>query len=249
MNMGTMIHLDHDGPFDAYLAPAPDGVPLKGALVVIEEIWGLADHIKDVADRFAAQGYVVLSPDLIGRAGIDAELGEELQRLRFSSNEKERTDVQPRMRDAMAPLHAPGFAAWAVPALVASVDYLAEQPGVDGRIGVIGFCFGGSYSFALAAADTRVTVAVPFYGQPPETAEIGNITAAVLAFYGQQDERLMTNLPAVTESMKTAGVDFTAVVYDDAGHAFFNDTNPHTYNEADANDAWKRSLAFLDEHL
>jgi len=244
-----MIQLDHDGPFDAYLAPAPDGVPLKGALIVIEEIWGLTDHIKSVADRFAAQGYIVLSPDLIGHAGISAHLGVELQQLMFSSDEKVRSEAQPRMRDAMAPVHAPEFAAWAVPALVASVDYLAQQPGVDGRIGAVGFCFGGSYAFALAAADTRVTVAVPFYGQPPETADLGNITAPVLAFYGEKDERLISSLSSVTENMKAAGVDFTAKVYDDAGHAFFNDTNPHTYNEADAADAWKLSLSFLDEHI
>jgi carboxymethylenebutenolidase len=244
-----MIQLDSDGPFDAYLAPAAEGVPFKGALIVLEEIWGLNDHVKDVADRFAAQGYLVLSPDLIGHAGIDAHLGEELQKLMFSDDQKARSEAQPRMRDAMAPVHAPEFAAWAVPALIKSVDYLAEQPGVDGHIGVLGYCFGGSYSFALAAADSRVRVAIPYYGQPPETADLQNITAPILAFYGQEDERLITGLPKVTEAMKAAGVDFTAKVYDDAGHAFFNDTNPHTYRKEDADDAWKRTLAFLDEHI
>jgi carboxymethylenebutenolidase len=244
-----MIQLDSDGPFDAYLAPAAEGVPFKGALIVLEEIWGLNDHVKDVADRFAAQGYLVLSPDLIGHAGIDAHLGEELQKLMFSDDQKARSEAQPRMRDAMAPVHAPEFAAWAVPALIKSVDYLAEQPGVDGHIGVLGYCFGGSYSFALAAADSRVRVAIPYYGQPPETADLQKITAPILAFYGQEDERLITGLPKVTEAMEAAGVDFTAKVYDDAGHAFFNDTNPHTYRKEDADDAWKRTLAFLDEHI
>jgi carboxymethylenebutenolidase len=247
--MGKMIQLDSDGPFDAYLAPAAEGVPFKGALIVIEEIWGLTDHIKDVADRYAAQGYLVLSPDLIGHTGFDAHLGTELQQLMFSSDEKARAEAQPRMREAMAPVHAPEFAAWAVPALVASVDYLDEQPGVDGRIGVIGYCFGGSYAFALAAADSRVRAALPYYGQPPETAELENINAPILAFYGQTDERLITNLPQVTEAMEKAGVDFTAKVYEDTGHAFFNDTNPHTYNAADAADAWQLSLAFLDKHI
>jgi carboxymethylenebutenolidase len=167
----------------------------------------------------------------------------------FSDDQKARSEAQPRMRDAMAPVHAPEFAAWAVPALIKSVDYLAEQPGVDGHIGVLGYCFGGSYSFALAAADSRVRVAIPYYGQPPETADLQNITAPILAFYGQEDERLITGLPKVTEAMKAAGVDFTAKVYDDAGHAFFNDTNPHTYRKEDADDAWKRTLAFLDEHI
>lgn len=247
--MGKMIQLDSDGPFDAYLAPAAEGVPFRGALIVIEEIWGLTDHIKDVADRFAAQGYLVLSPDLIGHAGIDAHLGAELQSLMFSSDEKERSEAQPRMRDAMAPVHAPEFAAWAVPALVASVDYLAAEPGVDGRIGVVGYCFGGSYAFALAAADERIRAAAPYYGQPPATADLSRIKVPVLAFYGANDTRLMDGLPTVTDGMAQAGVDFTAKVYDDTGHAFFNDTNPHTYNAEDAADAWTRTLAFFEANL
>jgi carboxymethylenebutenolidase len=244
-----MMQLDNDGPFDVYLAPAARDVPFKGALIVIEEIWGLVDHIKDVADRFAAQGYLVLAPDLLSRAGITPQLGTELQQVMSSDDERVRTEGQPKLRAAFAPAHAPEFAAWAVPALKACVDYLETQPGVDGRIAVAGFCFGGTYSFALAAADPRVRAAVPYYGQPPETSDLGAVQAPILAFYGERDERLIRSLPDVTRAMAEAGVGFTAKVYPGTGHAFFNDTNAHAYNADAATDAWQRTLAFLDTHL
>jgi carboxymethylenebutenolidase len=143
----------------------------------------------------------------------------------------------------------PEFGAWAIAALGASVDYLADQPGVDGRIAVTGFCFGGSYSFALAAADRRIRAAVPFYGSPPQITSVSTIACPVLAFYGETDARLMDSLPEVTAAMQSAGVDFTAKVYGNAGHAFFNDTNPFMYRPDAAADSWRRTLAFLDTAL
>jgi carboxymethylenebutenolidase len=244
-----MIQLDYDGGLDAYVARPPaavnNGAP-KGGLIVIHEIWGLVDHIKDVADRFAAEGYLVIAPDLLSKVGITPQLGIELLEIRFSPDEKVRSEGQPKLRDAFSVMRAPEYAAWAVPALQKCVDYLEEQPGTDGGIAVTGFCFGGSYSFALAAADSRIAAAVPFYGQPPESSEVKNIACPVLAFYGETDESLIETLPAVTAAMTDAGVDFTSKVYDGTGHAFFNDTNPHTYNAEIASDAWERSLAFLD---
>ena len=129
------------------------------------------------------------------------------------------------------------------------VDYLQTQPGVDGRIAVTGFCFGGSYSFALAAADPRIRAAVPFYGSPPDSANVSAITGPVLAFYGDLDENLMASLPTVTRAMTDAGVDFQPTVYSGARHAFFNDTNSMTYTADAAADAWQRTLAFLEQQL
>jgi carboxymethylenebutenolidase len=245
--MGRMIELESAGAFPAYVAE-PQG-EVRGGLVVIHEIWGLVDHIKDVADRFAAEGYLVVAPDLLSRAGIDAHLGLELQTIMFSPDERVRSEGQPRLREAMSAIHAPEFAAWAVPALGKAVDLLAGQPGVEGRIGVVGFCFGGTYSFALATADDRIRAAVPFYGSPPATADLARITGPVLAFYGERDERLMASLPQVTQGMRDAGADFRPHVYPNVGHAFFNDTNPRTYDEGTAEDAWRRTLAFLAESL
>jgi carboxymethylenebutenolidase len=239
-----MIELDSAA---AYVA-RPKG-DVKGGLVVIHEIWGLVDHIKVVADRFAAEGYVVVAPDILSSTGVTPAVGLELEALVFSADEQTRTEAQPKLRERLAPSNDPEYAVWAVAALRSAVDYLDAQPGVDRRIGVTGFCFGGSYSFALAAADPRVRAAVPFYGYPPESTSIETIGCPVLALYGDTDERLMKTLPQLTASMADAGVRFTAQTYVNAGHAFFNDTNRLTYNPDVAADAFARTLAFLHTNL
>jgi len=247
--MGRMITLEADGPFDAYVATPEGAQPPKGGLVVIHEIWGLVDHIKAVADRFAREDYVVIAPDLLSRVGVRPQLGQQLQEIMFSPDERVRSEGQPRLREATAPAQAPEFGAWAVTALKAAVDWLEETPGVGNQVAVTGFCFGGTYSFALAAEDPRIRAAVPFYGAPPLVTETDKITAPILAFYGDRDERLMTSLPEVQQRMRDGGIDFTSHVYAGAGHAFFNDSNPHTYVEAAAADAWVRTLGFLDSAI
>src|SRR3954464_13476124 len=182
--MGTMISFpEHD--LAAYRAD-PAGEP-HGAVIVIQEIWGLVDHVKDVTDRVAALGYVAVAPDLLGHVGLTPEVGERLCGLMFSSSEENRLAAQPEMREATTPARQPEFAAWAVPALRAVVDLLVDEPGLDGRGGVVGFCFGGASAFAPAAADTRLRAAVPFYGSFPEHADPATIDCPVLAFYGEDD--------------------------------------------------------------
>ena len=225
----------------------PQGKPI-GALIVIHEIWGLVDHIKNVADRYAAEGYLVFAPDLLSDAGVTPEIGLELFEMMNDPDEQRRTVNQPRLREGFAASRAPEFAAGAIAKLTAVVDALEKEDGVDGRIGVLGFCFGGSYSFSLAEADPRVKAAVPFYGSA-EPGEVPTIHCPVLAFYGDQDARLIDGLPAITKAMTDAGVDFEAKVYADAGHAFFNDTNPRTFDPDAAGDAWGRSLEFLRAKL
>jgi carboxymethylenebutenolidase len=244
--MGQLIGLD-EGELSAYVAEPPETV--RGGLVVIHEIWGLVDHIKDVADRLAQQGYVAVAPDLLSGIGISPEIGQELHRIRAVGSAEEQTKFQPMLREKLAPMQSPEFAQSAISALRRTVDYLTGWAHVDDRIGVLGFCFGGSYSFALAAADPRIHVAVPFYGKPPRLADVGKIGCPVLAFYGERDTRLTDNLPQVSKAILEAGVDFTWVVYPGVGHAFFNETNPHTYDSGVATDAWTRTLAFLDRSL
>ncbi len=245
-SVGERSTLDGDD-FETYVAE-PAGGP-RGGLVLIHEIWGLVEHITDVADRLAGEGYLVLAPDILSRAGITPQVGAELLRLRTSADREEQARLQPLMRERMAPAQDPAYASWAVAALRGTVDHLAASDGVGDRIGVLGFCFGGSYSFALAAADRRIRVAIPFYGSPPDEATVAEIRCPVLAFYGDRDERLISGLPAVRERLAAAGVDFTAQVYPGVGHAFFNDTNPHTYDAGTAADAWARTLALLESEL
>jgi carboxymethylenebutenolidase len=248
--MSIMVPMHHSYPLgdNRVVTLDPTGAP-RGAVVVIQEIWGLADHIKDVADRVAAQGYVAVAPDLLGHVGLTPEVGARLFELMFSASEEDRLAAQPQMRAATTPARQPEFAAWAVPALRAVVDSLVDEPGVDGRVGVVGFCFGGTYAFALAAADPRLRAAVPYYGSFPEQADPASIACPVLAFYGEDDHGITDGVPELEARLEQAGVDFTARVYHGVGHAFFNDTSPSKYNAEVAADAWDRTLAFLDEHL
>jgi carboxymethylenebutenolidase len=241
--MGEMVRI---ADVDVYRAE-PVGA-LRGGLILLEEIWGLVPHIKAVADRFAGEGYLVLAPELLGDV-LGAENGQELMEARNDPDEARRTAVQPKLRELFSGMQDPAFAAGAVAKLTTLVDALEVEPGVDGRIAVLGFCFGGTYSFALAAADPRVRAAVPFYGSAPGAEDVARIACPVLALYGQHDERLIEALPAVERAFADAGRELQTHVYPDSGHAFFNDTNPHAYNAADADDAWRRATAFLAAHL
>lgn len=226
----------------------PEGTPRAG-IILIHEIWGLVGHIRDVADRFAAEGYLVLAPDVLSVAGTTPDVGEELQAVMADPDQSRRDAAQPRLREALAPLNSPEFAATTIASLRTAVDALEAELGQNAKIAVVGFCFGGTYSFQLAAADSRVQAAVPFYGRAPEVSDIPKISCPVLAIYGQHDPALIDNLPAVREAMRSAGVDFTDQVYPDAAHAFFNDQNPIRYRADDAADAWRRALNFLQEHV
>ncbi len=226
----------------------PAGEP-RGAVIVIHEIWGLVDQIKRIADRWAAEGYLAVAPDILSHGGVTPEVGLELQQAIASPDEAVRTAMQPKLREKLAPVREPGYAAWAVGQLKALVDGLVDEGGDDARIAVTGYCFGGTYSFALAADDDRVLVAAPFYGTAPEPAKIADIRCPVLAFYGEIDPPLMERLPEVREEMAKAGIDFTDVVYPGAHHGFFNETNSRTYDVEAAEDAWAKVTAFVDEHV
>ena len=215
--------------------------------MLIHEIWGLVPHIRDVADRYAAEGYLVLAPDLLSDAGITPEVGAELAALRDEPDEAKRLAGQALLREKLTLAHEPAFATEAVTKLRLVVDALESEPGIRGRIAVTGFCFGGTYSFALAAAEPRVRAAVPFYGMAPD--DVSRIACPVLALYGEDDPRIMASLPRTREKMADAGVAFSEKVYAGARHAFFNDTNPTSYDPVAAADAWTRTLAFLARHL
>lgn len=243
--MGTMITIQSSSPLSVYRAD-PSG-PIKGAVLVIHEVWGLVDHTKAVADRLAAEGFLAIAPDLLSDDVDTAALGE-LQHGLFDP--ARRNEIQPKLRELMTPLHDPEFGRKALGHLLACVEYCEDLPEVRGKIGVMGFCFGGTYAIALASQERRICVAIPFYGQADQSVEeLADIRCPVLAFYGEQDERLITLLPALTETMETAGVDFTSIVYPNCGHAFFNDTNPFAYNQAAAEDAWRRSLELLNTRM
>lgn len=241
-----MISLDYRGTELAAYEARPEGAmnEIKGGIIVIHEVWGLNDHTRDIADRFAAEGYIVVAPDLLSETDI-AKYADTLQLDMF--NPEKRNEAQPKVRALMAPMNAPGFGEKTLGRIRACFDYLYDLPEVRQRVAVTGFCFGGSYSFALATSEPRLKAAVPFYGHADvsDPAKLAGIQCPILAFYGENDANLMGTLPGVKAAMAKAGVDFTAEVYPDAGHAFFNDTNPFAYNEDAARDAWQKTLDFL----
>ena len=224
----------------------PAGTP-RGALILIHEIWGLVDHIKAVADRYATEGFLVIAPDLLSVQGITPLVGQELISLMTEPDEEKRLANQTRLREGMAPARAPGYAEVAIDMLKRVVDGLEEEG--FSRIAVLGFCFGGTYSYALAAEDPRVCAAVPFYGTAPTDDKIPHITCPVLAFYGEIDPPIMDDFPRVVPAMEKASVDFEYVIYPGVQHAFFNDENKLRYDASAAADAWERSTAFLHAHL
>ena len=238
-----MIELTANGEqFSAYRADPPGAA--RGALIVIHEIWGLVDHIKDVADRFAAEGYVAVAPDLMGAAGLDAVLVAALGK--DMADPAKRTAAQPKIREAMAPMQSPRAGARIQAAVAQVFDYLQGTPEGSGRTAVAGFCFGGTYSFALAVSEPRLVAAVPFYGHTDAgVEELSRINCPVLAFYGEEDQRLADGLPDLATRMKEAGVDFSYTLFPATGHAFFNDSNPIAYRPDPARIAWQKTLDFL----
>ncbi len=205
-----------------YLArPAkPNG---KG-VVVLQEWWGLVPHIKSVADRFAAEGYTALAPDLYrGKSTTSPdEAGRMLMALDIANAEKD---------------------------LRGAITALAEQGGVKGKVGVVGFCMGGQ--LALLAATTsadRVGAAVDFYGIHPNVKpDFSKLGAPVLGLFGGKDASVK---PAgLIEAIRAAGKSIEHHTYPDAGHAFFNDARPEVYDKAAADDAWRRTLEFFSASL
>ncbi|MGV0111562.1 dienelactone hydrolase family protein [Arthrobacter sp. CP30] len=247
--MSTLQDIDTpSGTVSAYVV-RPEG-PVRGGLVLVHEVWGLVGHTRDVADRFAREGYVVVAPDLLADQGITEEKTLGLGEALAGPDDEARNEVQPTLRALLAPLGSPEFGALTTERVRACFSHLFDDADVAGRVGVIGFCFGGTYSFSLAVHEPRLLASVPFYGHATFTAEeLGRIEAPVLAFYGQDDDGLLQELPALEAAMQHAGVDFTAVVYPAAGHAFFNDSNRFAYRAAPAEDAWQRTLEFLARHV
>jgi carboxymethylenebutenolidase len=240
--MGEMIQVEADRPIDAYLAK-PSGAP-KGAIIVIHEVWGLVDHIKSIADRYADQGYLALAPNLLFQIDFSSVDVAKLQKQLFDP--KSRSEAQPTLRKLMTPMQDPSFGAKTTERTKACFDYLYNLPESNQKVAVSGFCFGGTYSYALAVSEPRLKIAFPFYGHADQPAsELAAIKCPIRAFYGQNDENLMSTLDDLKQRMDAAHVDFQAKVYEGCGHAFFNDTNPITYNQEASRDAWNIVLANL----
>jgi carboxymethylenebutenolidase len=222
---GRMIEVDANGRVaSGYLTEALNSN--KAALLVVQEWWGLNDHIKNVADRFAGEGYTALAPDLYdGRvATTDTEAGRLMQGLDQNR---------------------------AIETLNAAVDYLKRMPAVDGkRIGIVGFCMGGTFALLLPCLNKEIQAAVPFYGDVPNDETLKNLSAPVL-FIGTDNDPWITmdKIERLKSALERFGKEGEVAIYKGAGHAFFNDTRPGIYKKEEAEDAWRKVLDFLSKKL
>jgi carboxymethylenebutenolidase len=217
-----------DGELSGYLA-RPDEAGSFPAIVIIHENRGLVEHTKDCARRLAAEGYVVLAPDLLSRQGGTSAFPDPNDAIAALGQ----SDPERNARD-----------------LVAALDWLSNQPDVDGgRLAVTGWCLGGGYTWRVATlAGARIRAAVPWYGPNPPSG-VENIAAPVFAIYGELDERINAGIDNITQQMSAAGKQFEKKIYPNAPHAFNNDTNAERYNAEQAPIAWADMLAFFDKHL
>lgn len=249
---------------DGYLA-VPEGDGPFPAIIVIQEIWGLVDHIRDVARRFADEGYVALAPDLYTGEWSEVMTPERIAAgmafLRNAPQEVQRdpskiesalSDKPQEERDAtkiLSGVMSMNQRFRFGEDLVGAVDFLKSRPEVDdNRIGSIGFCMGGAVSGSLATVSEDLRAAVIFYGNNPPLERVPNIQAKMLGIYGGEDHKITDTVPELAEAMNKAGKSFEYHVYAGAQHAFFNDTRQN-YHEDAARDAWRRVLEFFDKTL
>lgn len=249
--MGNMISIhQQSGKIDAYLAAPQKTATFHGAVIVVHEIWGLTEHIKRVADRVATQGYFALAPDLYSSTMANRRPSETLQKDLFSLDERTRYNAQPQLRAIIGPTQTPQFISLALSRLSSCFEYMYNQPLAHQKVIILGFGMGGTYAYSMAIRESRLKGVIAFYGHNQYlTPELRHIKCRVLAFYGLKERSLMKEVDSIVPRMKLAGVDFTPIAYDQAGHAFFNDSNPFAYNSGAAEDAWRRVVAFLRDSM
>ncbi len=228
----TMVHYPSDGvTVRAYLV-TPQTKEKRPAIIVVQEWWGLNDHIKDITRRFAAEGYVAIAPDLYSRFQNEVVP---------NSNPKRAGELmgQLKQEDGLKDLNA-------------TVNYLKTEAGVDAaRIGVTGFCMGGSYALMLPCVNNEIKAAVPFYGQVPNPdTPLQKLACPVLYIYGEEDGWITkADVQRLAAALKKYNKPGEIKTYPGAPHAFFNDTRKDVYKPAEAKDAWARTLAFFKQHL
>ena len=198
---------------------------LPGA-IVIHENRGLNPHTKDVARRVALEGFLALAPDALSPLGGTPEDADEARTLIG------KLDSQTTIKNSLA-----------------AVQYLKTHPQSTGKVGCMGFCWGGGMTNQVAVNSPDLAAAVPFYGRQPAPEDVPKIKASLLLHYAGLDERINAGIPEFEAALKEASVNYKIFMYEGANHAFFNDTNADRYHKEAAQLAWERTIAFLKEKL
>lgn len=224
-------YIEYDSPqgtgkMKGYLVrPANAGAKKLPGVLVVHENRGLNPHIEDIARRLALDNYMAFAPDALtplgGYPGDEDKAREQFQKL---DQAKTREDF------------------------VTAASVLKTRADCTGRIGVVGFCYGGSISNMLATRVPDLAAAVPFYGGQPKPDEVPNIKAALLIHYAENDERVNAGWPAYEAALKANKVRYEAFIYPGTQHGFNNDTTPR-YDQAAAKLAWQRTTDFFNKHL
>jgi carboxymethylenebutenolidase len=214
------------GPVKGYLARPASGGRAPG-VVVIHENRGLHPHLRDVARRLGIAGYVALAPDLLSAIG-GTPASEEEALAKF-----------PQIRQAP----------FALADALKSIDYLRGRPDASGKVGVVGFCWGGGIVGQIATSGADINAAVVFYGAAPPLDKVPAIRAPLLLHYAGNDGFVNPTVPPFEAALKAAGKTYTLHMYEGVQHAFHNDTGAARYNAAAAKVAWTRTIEFFDRTL
>lgn len=209
------------GTIKGLLSKPVDAKQKPGGVIVVHENRGLNPHIEDVGRRAALAGFISLAPDMLtplgGYPGTD-DAGRELQGKR---------DRNQMLED-----------------FIAAYDYLKAHPDCNGKVGVVGFCFGGWISNMMAVRIPELAAAVPFYGGQPAAEDVPKIKAPLLLHYASLDTRVNEGWPAYEAALKENKKEYTVYMYENTNHGFHNDTTPR-YDKAAAELAWARTVDFF----
>lgn len=213
------------GSINGYLT-RPKAKGKRPVVLVIHENRGLHPHLEDVARRFAAEGFLAYAIDLLSLVG-----------------------GTPASDDAARELHTKLNQDDAVAVLVSAVSFLKQHPESNGKVGAVGFCFGGLMVNRLAASSPELSAGVAYYGRQVPAAQVPGIKAALMLHYAEKDDGVNAGIAAYETALKANNKKYTLHNYPGTQHAFSNDTGAARYNKEAADLAWSRTVAFFKEHL
>lgn len=214
-----------NGKVRGYLVSPAKASGKLPVVLVVHENRGLNPHIEDITRRIALDNFIAFAPDALytlgGYPGDEDKARELFQQLDQTKTQED---------------------------FVNAANYLKKLPEGNGKVGVVGFCYGGGISNFLATRLPDLNAAVPFYGRQPELTAVPNIKAPLLIHYAGVDERINEGWPAYEKALKSAKVDYQAFIYEGSQHGFNNDTTPR-FDEKAAKLAWTRTIDFFNKHL
>ena len=222
----TVTYAGKTGPVNATLVKPSSVTGALPGVVMIHENRGLNAHIEDVARRAALRGYVALAPDGLTYVGGAPE-DQEAARDRFGQADRETITAD----------------------VLEAVPYLAEREDCTGRIGAVGFCYGGGVALRCAVDKPATAAAVCFYGRALSAEQVSRLEVPVMMHYAGRDERINAMIPEFRAALDEHEVAYTLHMYPGTGHGFHNDTSEARYDESAADLAWSRTMAFFDHYL